>query len=56
MTDYQKMCAKKAVLAMKGHNRHLAFKWTARAREVGGARKREADCQAHYATREVALV
>ena len=55
MTNYQKECARKAVLAMKGHNRHLAFKWTARAREIGEHRKEEACRRAHYAAVEVVM-
>ena len=55
LTDYQRFCAARASKAMKGHNRHLAFKWTARAREIGEHRKEEADRRAHYAAVEVVM-
>lgn len=55
MTTYQKKCARKAVLAARGHNRHLAFKWTARCRRIGEFRKLEEDRMAHYYAKEVSL-
>lgn len=33
--DYKKLCVKKAVLAMRGHNRDLALQWIGRAQIAG---------------------
>jgi hypothetical protein len=40
MMDYEKRCAAKARLAMRGHNRALALRWVARLGRIGALRRR----------------